>query len=300
MSAVSSAVGRSKVYVIGGVRYHVHNSGNEQLDSNVAECLHEIDVQARQLIDGFCNFIDLGVLPLPSDLASLYTDARLATICTRLRKRYNRGDVYESYNESPGFTSYVINQGEELHMCIRGTNGLLESPPTLIAVLTHELAHIASSTPGHDTEFWENTALLRSIAQSIHLLPPDTTVPDTAIHCGQVTLSKDELLSVIPTDEVAYSSHFLRRPRTAKQADTGRSPMVSGAMSGYTPTLPSTSREYAARSARGVISGIGGDVMHPDPVSLAKASSHVDYARFNPRSGGVTNEASNPRPFFVY
>lgn len=64
------------------------------------------------------------------------------------------------------YTSYTINKGSEIHMCIRerdGDNRLIDEN-TCFFVALHELAHVMTKSIGHTKEFWENFRLLLKYA----------------------------------------------------------------------------------------------------------------------------------------
>lgn len=82
-----------------------------------------------------------------------------------LSERYDPGALSEGSPEA-GYTSYSVNKGEKIVMCLRsrregGTDpGELEDENTLTYVLLHEMAHICTRETGHTPAFWENFAWL--------------------------------------------------------------------------------------------------------------------------------------------
>ena len=76
----------------------------------------------------------------------------------RLIRNFNANNLMEAeYNESSN-TSYTINKGEEVHICLRNKSEYheLHDLNTLMFVTLHELAHIMSESVGHNTEFNDN------------------------------------------------------------------------------------------------------------------------------------------------
>ena len=57
--------------------------------------------------------------------------------------------------EQPGTTSYSINKGEQIVLCLRTKNKLVDIN-TMMFVVLHELSHIATTEIGHTPLFWEN------------------------------------------------------------------------------------------------------------------------------------------------
>jgi hypothetical protein len=79
-----------------------------------------------------------------------------------LKKRFNPDNIQESslYEQA---TSYTIDKGEELHLCLRDKTHQKykhHKINVLIFVSIHELAHIMSTSFGHNTEFSNNFMFL--------------------------------------------------------------------------------------------------------------------------------------------
>jgi hypothetical protein len=71
----------------------------------------------------------------------------------RLKKNFNP-DVLKEGIDNPSYTSYTVNKGEEIILCLR-TDGKLVDINVLTFVCIHELSHIGNETVGHDTHFWD-------------------------------------------------------------------------------------------------------------------------------------------------
>ena len=71
----------------------------------------------------------------------------------RLKKNFNP-DVLKEGIDNPSYTSYTVNKGEEIILCLR-TDGKLVNINVLTFVCIHELSHIGNETVGHDDAFWE-------------------------------------------------------------------------------------------------------------------------------------------------
>jgi hypothetical protein len=71
----------------------------------------------------------------------------------RLKKNFNP-DVLKEGIDNPSYTSYTVNKGEEIILCLR-TDGKLVDINVLTFVCIHELSHIGNETVGHDTPFWD-------------------------------------------------------------------------------------------------------------------------------------------------
>lgn len=85
-------------------------------------------------------------------------------------------------------TSYSVNKGEKVFMCLRQRGGevddVLVEDNVLAFVALHELAHIGTSEVGHTRAFWDNFAWLLERAEAAHVY----TYTDFAAHpvpyCG--------------------------------------------------------------------------------------------------------------------
>jgi hypothetical protein len=71
----------------------------------------------------------------------------------QLKKNFNP-DVIKEGIDNPSYTSYTINKGQEIILCLR-TNGKLVDINILTFVCIHELSHIGNETVGHDDAFWQ-------------------------------------------------------------------------------------------------------------------------------------------------
>lgn len=71
-----------------------------------------------------------------------------------LKTNFNPNNMKEG-DEDSGYTSYSINKGEQIVLCLRNKNKLMDIN-TMMFVVLHEVAHIATESIGHTPEFWEN------------------------------------------------------------------------------------------------------------------------------------------------
>jgi hypothetical protein len=87
-----------------------------------------------------------------------------------LKARYNPRALSEGGHNS-GHTSYSIDKGKRIVMCLRsraagGRHGAIENTNTLMYVLLHELAHIATVGVGHTEPFWDNFRFLLEVGEA--------------------------------------------------------------------------------------------------------------------------------------
>lgn len=75
----------------------------------------------------------------------------------RLHSKIRKVSFNETIHDTGSTTSYSINKGEALHLCVRkkNTKRSLHDENTLMYVTIHEIAHIASPEIGHTPLFYE-------------------------------------------------------------------------------------------------------------------------------------------------
>tara|TARA_B110000259_G_C14019895_1_gene402628 strand:+ start:388 stop:966 length:579 start_codon:yes stop_codon:yes gene_type:complete len=78
------------------------------------------------------------------------SDERVANL-----KNNFRPDRLKEGVDTPGYTSYSVNKGEQIVLCLRNKDALVDIN-TMMFVVLHEMAHLASVSIGHTEEFWNN------------------------------------------------------------------------------------------------------------------------------------------------
>jgi hypothetical protein len=73
----------------------------------------------------------------------------------QLAQNYNPDAISEGGSEV-GYTSYSVNKGEKIVLCIRQSDGSFVDENVLIYVAVHELAHLMTDEIGHTPKFWKN------------------------------------------------------------------------------------------------------------------------------------------------
>jgi hypothetical protein len=109
----------------------------------------------------------------------------------RLKRRYNPDNVSEGIPKT-GYTSYSVNKGERLVVCIRQKDGQFVPQNEVLYVVIHELAHLATDEIGHTPEFWTNFHFLlhEAIDQNVYKYTNYAVYP--APYCG-ITISSTVL-----------------------------------------------------------------------------------------------------------
>ena len=83
-----------------------------------------------------------------------------------LVNRYNPDKLSETALGAK-YTSYSVNKGESIAMCLREPNNSFIDMNTVHFVIIHELAHVMTSEVGHTKLFWENMGYLLRKASEI-------------------------------------------------------------------------------------------------------------------------------------
>ena len=102
----------------------------------------------------------------------------------RLVKGFKRAEIEEAPNDDG--SSYTINKGDLVALCIRHKE---QGHPfhdynTLLFVIIHEMAHIASVSEGHNSEFVENFKWLLQNANKLGYYEPVNYQKSPITYCG--------------------------------------------------------------------------------------------------------------------
>jgi len=153
------------VSTVDGNKYCVRERERVQ---DAADMLAKVNVKCKQLVD--------------------YTDKKHngKDNVKRLKEGYNPKRVAETLPTSE-YTAYSENKGEKLAFCLnkkrKGEDQLIDEH-TLMFVAIHELAHIATKSVGHKTEFWDNFKFLLENAQEAGIHVPKDYKMEPAEYCG--------------------------------------------------------------------------------------------------------------------
>lgn len=109
--------------------------------------------------------------------------ARAAAVARALR-RYDPESLFEN-PPSGGGTSYTVNKGESLALCLRERDASLEDTETMRFVVFHELAHLCTPVAdGHRELFWRTFKFLLLEAQEAGLIRPVDYAARPESYCG--------------------------------------------------------------------------------------------------------------------
>jgi len=86
-------------------------------------------------------------------------------------------------DEKSGYTSYSINKGEQIVLCLRNKDSLVDMN-TMLFVVLHELAHLATESIGHEPEFWENFKWILEESINIGIYTKKDYSKESVEYCG--------------------------------------------------------------------------------------------------------------------
>jgi hypothetical protein len=84
------------------------------------------------------------------------------------------------------FTSYSVNKGEKVYMCLRQRDEAeqLVDENILVFVALHEMAHIGTKSIGHTKEFWNHFAWLLERAEGLEIYRYQDFSAHPVEYCG--------------------------------------------------------------------------------------------------------------------
>jgi hypothetical protein len=109
----------------------------------------------------------------------------------RLVKNFNPKKIVETLPTSE-YTAYSENKGQKIAFCLnkeKKDNDNLIDENTLMFVALHEMAHVASKSIGHNTEFWDNFEFLIEEGEKIKIYNPIDYSKQNANYCGMTITS---------------------------------------------------------------------------------------------------------------
>jgi hypothetical protein len=155
----------------GEVEYVKAGDNREYLVRNLTD-----KQQAAELLASVTSDLQLLVHHM---MAKYPSDAR----CALLYKNFNPNSISEGSVDS-GYTSYSVNKGEKIVLCIRQSNKEFVDKNTIVYVAVHELGHLMTEEIGHTTQFWDNFRWLLNEAVSINLYKKTNYVNSPQDYCG--------------------------------------------------------------------------------------------------------------------
>lgn len=100
-----------------------------------------------------------------------------------LKERYNPDELSET-GLGAKYTSYSVNKGEKISICVRHKDKQFIDDNIIIFVVIHELAHVMTKSIGHTPEFWANMAFLLEEGEKIGIYKPENYKENPVDYCG--------------------------------------------------------------------------------------------------------------------
>ena len=121
---------------------------------------------------------------------------KLKTLLEHLQKTYGSSDervamLMANYRpervsegvDTPGYTSYSVNKGEQIVLCLRNKDKLMDIN-TMMFVVLHEFAHLATESIGHTEEFWTNFKWILEESMNIGIYARQDFKTTNVDYCG--------------------------------------------------------------------------------------------------------------------
>ena len=94
---------------------------------------------------------------------------------------------FEEATPDAEHTSYSVNKGEKVHLCLRqreGPNETLVNENIMVFVSLHEMAHVITPSLGHGPDFWNNFAWLLKQAEERGIYSYQNFKAHPVAYCG--------------------------------------------------------------------------------------------------------------------
>ena len=100
-----------------------------------------------------------------------------------LKKKYSPNNLSET-TKNAQYTSYSVNKGEIISLCIRNSDGTFIDNNTIMFVFIHELSHVMTDEVGHPKIFWDNMKYLLEEASRVGVYSPINYKENPRNYCG--------------------------------------------------------------------------------------------------------------------
>jgi hypothetical protein len=126
------------------------------------------DMPDKQQAANLMASVRVKISSLCSTLLQKYPDkAQVKLISQNFRDDPNR---FLEATPDAAHTSYSVNKGEEIHLCLRqrgGQDEALVNENVMIFVALHELSHVCTESVGHGPDFWNNFGWILKEAETL-------------------------------------------------------------------------------------------------------------------------------------
>jgi hypothetical protein len=157
-----------------------------QVKSTVDGKLYRVrDMRDKQQAADLLARVRLRMKKLYAHLASTFPDKPQVK---RLLQRFeaNPERLLEATPDAE-HTSYSVNKGESVHLCLRQRQGAdenLVNENVMVFVSLHEMAHMITDSVGHEPEFWNNFGWLLKQAENLGVYQYQDFKAHPVRYCG--------------------------------------------------------------------------------------------------------------------
>lgn len=171
---------------VGGNSYKVHEDlVNPRLAAETMDALNQIGLELIARLNAKYTNSRQGMESLKPEYREIVRSGIIS-----LSKNFKAANMEENIPErSGGDTSYVIDKGDVFAMCLRDPKNehkvdVSNDMNELKFVLIHEMAHIFTSTFGHDALFWNNFRFMLQEATQAGIYTPINYKKNKHPYCG--------------------------------------------------------------------------------------------------------------------
>ena len=157
-----------------------------EVKSNVDGRIYKVrDMEDKQDAADMLANIRMKLTTLTDNLEKKYPDKKkVKQIVKNFRSDPNR---FLEATPDAQHTSYSVNKGESVHLCLRqresGDESLVNEN-VMMFVSIHELAHICTESIGHGPDFWNNMGFLLKEAEGMSLYKYTDFKAQPVSYCG--------------------------------------------------------------------------------------------------------------------
>jgi hypothetical protein len=157
-----------------------------QVKSSIDGKLYRVrDMRDKQEAADLLAKVRLRMKKLYAHLASTFPDKPQVK---RLLQRFeaNPERLLEATPDAE-HTSYSVNKGESVHLCLRQRQGAdenLVNENVMVFVSLHEMAHMITDSVGHEPEFWNNFGWLLKQAENLGVYQYQDFKAHPVRYCG--------------------------------------------------------------------------------------------------------------------
>ena len=190
--------------IMGLMKYESYNNDLIYIESSVDNKKHLVrDLPDKKKAADILAKIKENLLTLIEKLNIVnMSNGNVDEAVNRLLKKFNHNSISETVKGSK-HTSYSINKGEKIVMCLRSRDEKeqLQDINILMFVAIHEMAHVMTKSIGHTKEFWSNFKRLLKEAVLLGIYNPVNYSSNPKKYCGMTVTDSPYFDPTIKTEQ---------------------------------------------------------------------------------------------------